>query len=157
MTKQRMQLLAFCILLPLALFGWYLHDNHITLREFMYPAPWMRVGDVSLKVNLASTPLERERGLSGRDSIGADGMLFIFPKSDYHGFWMKDMRFPIDMIWISEDLKVVHIEKNVSPDSYPHVFRPTSPARYILETDAHFADTFDISLGQRVVLPPKVN
>lgn len=155
MTTQRLQLLAFCILVPLGVFFWYLQSKDLTVQEFIYPAPWMRIGDLSLNVQLAVTAQEREQGLSGRDSIGADGLLFIFPESGYHGIWMKNMRFPIDIMWIGSNLKVVHIEENVSPDTYPKIFRPPVPALYVLETEARYVDTFGIAVGQEVVLPPR--
>ncbi len=154
MTTARIQLLIFCILLPIGIFFWYLESRDLSVQEFIYPAPWMRIGDLSLDVQVAATPKEREQGLSGRDSIGADGLLFVFPESGYHAIWMKNMRFPIDIIWIGADLKVVHIEENVSPDTYPRMFRPQSPARYVVETEARYVDTFGVAVGQEVVLPP---
>jgi uncharacterized membrane protein (UPF0127 family) len=156
MTAQRIQLFIFCILLPIGVFSWYLHHKDLTLQEFIYPVPRMRVGDLSLSVELAKTAAEREQGLSGRDSLTTDGLLFIFPKSGYPGIWMKNMRFPIDIIWIGADLKIVHIEENVSPESYPKIFRSSVPALYVLETNARFVDTFGIAVGQEVTLPPHV-
>lgn len=155
MTRERIQVLAFCILLPLGVFFWYLHSKDMTVQEFIHPVPWMRIGDLSLHINFARTAEERQQGLSGKKEIGADGLLFVFPESGYPGIWMKGMLFPIDIIWIDKSLHVVHIEQNVSPDSYPKVYRPSQPAQYVLETKSHFVDTFGIAVGQEVTLPPE--
>ena len=156
MTTQRIQLLLFIILVPVGFFFWYLHEKDMTVSELISPAPRMRIGDLAVRVELAMTPAERMRGLSGRDEIGTDGLLFVFPESDYHGIWMKDMRFPIDIIWIDEALTIIHIEHNVQPDTYPKVFRPRTPARYVLETNSHYVETFGYTVGQTVTLPVQV-
>ena len=83
------------------------------------------------------TPEERAQGLSGRSGLTDDeGMLFIFDYDARHGFWMKDMLFALDIIWLDADMNVVHAETDVSPDTYPRSFVPTVPARYVLEINA---------------------
>ena len=73
------------------------------------------IGEQVIYVEVADNPEARARGLSFRNSIGPnDGMLFVFDSPGSHGFWMKDMIFPIDIIWISSD-KVVGFEENVDP------------------------------------------
>lgn len=106
----------------------------------------------NIEIELAQTPAERTRGLSGRKSLAPDhGMLFIFEKSGIYGFWMPDMLFSIDILWIDEEKKIVHIEKNVSPDSYPKIFTPTVAAKYVLEVPAGFSDENKIVVGNTVV------
>ena len=103
-----------------------------------------------LSCELASTPTERAAGLSNRTSLcPACCMLFSFESSGRHGFWMKDMRFPIDIIWTDENLTVVDVKENVAPDSYPEVFRPRAPARFVLELNAGSAERHDIEIGDR--------
>lgn len=112
------------------------------------------VGDLAVKVTIADEQAERLKGLSGVDSIDdLEGKLFIFDRSDRYGIWMKDMKFPIDIIWINEDLQVVDIKENVNPDTYPRVFRPSAPARFVLEVNAYFAKTFQVEKGDRVNIP----
>lgn len=94
---------------------------------------YVEVDGQKIVVDIADSDEERIKGLSGREE---QSMLFIFPNEDFHGIWMKDMLFPIDIIWIDKDLKIVHIEKNVSPDTYPEIFIPENKALYILETPA---------------------
>lgn len=104
-------------------------------------------------IEVADTPEKRTQGLSGRESIADNyGMLFIFSEPAYHGFWMKDMRVPIDIIWISSTGTIVHIEHELSPDTYPDVFTPPSPARYVLETRAGYAREHDWEEGTQLDL-----
>src|SRR3990167_2025451 len=77
----------------------------------------------------------------------AGAMFFVFPVSDTYGFWMRHMQFPIDMIWIDENFRIVHIEKSVTPDSFPETFTPDAPARFVLETSAGFAKKNGILIG----------
>ena len=78
---------------------------------------FMIVGNFKIPVSLARNETERIKGLSGTHSMpNKYGMFFDFEHSDYQSMWMKDMLFPIDIVWIDEDYKIVHIEK---------IFRPT--------------------------------
>jgi len=104
-------------------------------------------------VEVADTPEKRTQGLSGRESVPDDyGMLFIFDENAKHGFWMKDMRAPIDIIWIAENSVIVHIEHEVEPSTYPNVFTPQAPALYVLETKAGYAKEHGWSEGMSVDL-----
>ena len=72
---------------------------------------YVKIAGQSVKVDLALTAAEQMQGLSGRTELKEnEGMLFIFPQSGNYPFWMKDMNFPIDMIWLGEDLKVIYIK-----------------------------------------------
>jgi hypothetical protein len=74
-------------------------------------------------------------------------MLFEFPASGYYPFWMKDMRFPIDIIWISANKKVVKVQKDLQPSSYPRTFSSAEPAQYILELKAGEAAQLGLANG----------
>lgn len=105
----------------------------------------------SFRVEVVSTPASRQKGLSGRKEIPQDyGMLFIFPTLGAHGFWMKDMHVAIDIIWLSDTGNILGIEENVSPDTYPNVFYPPEPVRYVLETRAGEARRKGWSEGELV-------
>ncbi len=107
-----------------------------------------------MRVTVLDGLAERKRGLSGRPSLDPnEGMLFVFSEDDYHGIWMKEMLFPIDIIWIDKDGVVVSVESAARPDSYPRVFEPSAPARYVIETNEHFAESFGIRHGSTVKLP----
>ena len=117
-------------------------------------------GGVSLRIEYATTIEARERGLSWRESIAPDqAMLFVFPSDDYYGFWMKDTLVPLDIFWLDSQGQVVSIQEEVQPSSYPDVFYPTTPARYVLETAAGFAREHAIATGTPLLLksPPTVS
>ena len=80
-------------------------------------------------------------------------MLFVFDKPEKHSFWMKDMKFPINIIWLDSHGKVVHIEENLEPcplapicPSYP----PSADSQYVLETVAGFTQRNIISVGTNI-------
>jgi hypothetical protein len=105
---------------------------------------------VLLAVDLAETPATQEKGLSGRSSMPSDhGMLFIFSDEDYWGFWMRDMRFPLDIIWFNSNRQAVFIESNLPPCSAQNcpIYTPTARARYVLEVNAGFVATQKITIG----------
>jgi len=111
------------------------------------------IGRLTIPVIIADTPELRTRGLSGRSALPQDSGMFFDMKSDgNHGIWMKEMHFPIDIIWIDRSLRIVTIEANAAPDSYPKVFYPRSLARYVLEVRAGFAVEHGITLGDQVAI-----
>ncbi len=110
-----------------------------------------------VNVELAITHEEREVGLSGRPHLDEDeGMLFIFEYPGKYGFWMKDMNFAIDIVWISEKGTVVHIEENVKPSSFPKVFMNGPGAKYVLEVQAGSVKKRGLYLGTQLYLPELV-
>ena len=112
------------------------------------------LGGQEISVSVADTANERTQGLSGRESLESnEGMLFMFPEEGMYSFWMKDMRFSIDMLWISSQGDVVHLEHGVSPASYPTAFSSSVPAQYVLEVPAGFSNTHGIKIGDRATLP----
>lgn len=113
------------------------------------PRVAVRIGDGVYNARLAETPAQLERGLSGTKHLGSnEGMLFVFDHDAKWSIWMKDMNFPIDIIWMDQDKKVVHIVKNASPDNYPQErFTPKSDARYVLEVPAGSVDARSININ----------
>ena len=101
---------------------------------------------------VVSTTEALARGLSGRPSLPKDsGMLFVFPNVGIYGFWMKDMNFPIDIVWINADKKVSGIARDVEPTTYPKVFYPPSEIRYVLELNSGGALDYGIATGTKLV------
>ena len=105
-------------------------------------------------VNLlvVQTPDETMWGLSDFPSLPPDtGMMFQFDTPGIYPFWMKDMRFALDMIWLDSDNKVVTIHENISPDTYhknpPELFLPTSPASAVIEVPAGFVKEYEVRIG----------
>jgi uncharacterized membrane protein (UPF0127 family) len=108
----------------------------------------------ALTAELANTQASRELGLSGRHMMkDTDGMLFAFDVPGRYGFWMKDMEFPLDIIWIDENGVVVSIERGLTPESYTNnkqVFMNQADASYVLEVNAGQAEKFGLYLGSKV-------
>lgn len=106
--------------------------------------------DVSINIEKVTTEEERQIGLSKYSKFPAqNGMLFVFDRSDYYSIWMKDMKFPIDIIWLDETMKIVDIEKDVAPETFPESFTPKQKSKYILEVNAGFADKNFLKLGDQ--------
>ena len=105
----------------------------------------------ALEAEVADTRASRELGLSGRKQMGDDeGVLFVFDGPGRYGFWMKDMQFPLDIVWINQNGVVVSIERNLSPDTYPQTYMNQSDASYVLEMKAGLAEKFGLYLGSKV-------
>lgn len=113
----------------------------------------LKINNAVLNIEIADTTEKREDGLSGRENLPENqGMLFPFEKEDYYSFWMKDMDFPIDIIWIGNDLKIVDIAENISPKTYPKNFKPSRPAKYAIETNAYWIRNNNIKIGDYIPL-----
>lgn len=111
----------------------------------------LKIGEITLNIEIADTATKRERGLSGKTGLGeSEGLLFVFEKEGYYGFWMKDMNFPIDIAWLDKNKKIIHIEKAVDPKTYPKTFNPSSPSLYVLETSAGFFARNNVKIGDLV-------
>ncbi len=118
----------------------------------------LAVDGAMLNVEIASTTMEQTRGLSYRDSLGAnDGMLFVFPSGGVQHFWMKDMHFPLDMIWIS-GTTVAGVTENIpAPASGTALWNLSiysSPANVdkVLEVNAGTAAKYGIKAGDTVAI-----
>lgn len=108
---------------------------------------------VKITAELAITSQEEESGLSDRSGLAPNsGMLFVFDPPQVPGFWMKDMLFSLDILYIAQDGTIVTIVPNLSPATYPDAFHPTAPVQYVLEVPAGFAANNGIAVGQKVVV-----
>jgi uncharacterized membrane protein (UPF0127 family) len=104
--------------------------------------------DSTFSVAVSRTTAELRKGLSGSDPLlSGQGMLFVFPEDGRYGIWMKDMNYPIDVLWLSSDKKVVHIREGFLPSSFPEVEHPSSSARYVLELSAGSVRRSGIKIG----------
>lgn len=110
-------------------------------------------GDMRIAVSIADSPQEREQGLSNTSPLLVNtGKFFVFEESGYHGFWMKDMNYSIDIIWLDESMSIVSIAQNVSPESFPEVFYPAGTSMYVLEAMAGFSTIHGLEIGQSFTL-----
>jgi uncharacterized membrane protein (UPF0127 family) len=112
------------------------------------------VNGIELVAYVAATNEQKAKGLSVKDTLPEyEAMLFVFETAQEHSFWMKNMKFPIDIIWLDSDKAVVHIEHNLQPCSFDLLcpsYKPNNNALYVLETVAGFAQKHDIVEGTRV-------
>jgi uncharacterized membrane protein (UPF0127 family) len=109
---------------------------------------YVAIAGQKVKVDAAITKGEKEKGLSGRTGLEKNtGMLFIFDQPGKYPFWMKDMNFSIDIIWLSADKKVMYIKKDARPESYPEAFGPEEDAKYVLEVPAGFSEENNLQRG----------
>ena len=110
------------------------------------------VGDTyCLQLDVAQSPEKKRRGLSDRRTLAADeGMLFLYERPGRYGFWMKDMNFPIDIIWLDKDNRVVGLKREAQPESFPETFRPKKSAKKVIEVVSGFTKTENINLGDRL-------
>ncbi len=132
------------------------HCNSRTCVEKNLQTRTVLLKNIPISVTLAQTNAEITKGLGGKSRLKEnEGMLFVFSKPDVYKFWMKDMKFSIDIVWI-ENNKVVFIHKSVSPDTYPTTFSPTQPAGLVLELPGGFCDTHGVSVGDSFSYAPPV-
>ena len=143
------------VLVALALVGGAVYAVFIRNDNPAAPLGTVTINNKTFQVEVADTPLKRERGLSGRDRVGgaADGMLFVFETSAAYPFWMKDMKFPIDIIWIKDD-RVIGISDSLEPSTepVPSSYLPPDDVNYVLEFPAGFAGKYSIDKGAEVAI-----
>ncbi len=103
----------------------------------------------SYRLEVADTDALRAAGLGNRSSLSADqGMLFNYSTPAMRCFWMKDMRFPIDMIWLDRTKKATYIERDVNPSTYPQTF--CHAGVYVIELNSGEAARAGLEVGQPV-------
>jgi uncharacterized membrane protein (UPF0127 family) len=108
----------------------------------------VKIAGQNIKVDLALTRETQAQGLSGLSNLAENhGMLFVFEKPGSYYFWMKGMNFPIDIIWLTEDMKVVYIKKNAQPEAFLETFGPDINTKYVLEVVSGFSDKNNLKVG----------
>lgn len=110
------------------------------------------INNYILVADLSITYEQIIKGLSIKSSLKEnEGMLFVLNSSSRRGFWMKDMNFPIDVIWLNENKEIIHIKKNLEPCvSNCPVYYPDQNSKYVLETVAGFADKQNLKVGDTI-------
>ncbi|KKP89822.1 hypothetical protein A2456_00110 [Candidatus Nomurabacteria bacterium RIFOXYC2_FULL_36_19] len=125
-------------------------SRNLNLENIKY----VKIAGQEIKVDLALTKEARAQGLSGRKDLKEnEGMLFVFERSGNYLFWMKDMFFSIDIIWLGEDMKVIYIKKDARPELYPEIYGSQEgkpDARFILEVVSGFSDKNNLKVGDGV-------
>lgn len=118
-------------------------------------SPTAKINNRTFKLFVAKTDKDKQVGLSKYKSIKEEqGMIFSFGKDDYYRFWMKEMKFPIDLIYIN-DGKIVTIYKNVpipKDKSNPQIYNSNKPADTVLEISAGLSQKYNFKEGDSVAL-----
>lgn len=134
-------------------FGGFLYLESKKDPAFAITSP-MKIDTVEVEASIAKTLPERIQGLSGTKALPKDVVkLFMFNSAGQHSIWMKDMNYAIDILWVDEKGKIVHIEEKVSPDTYPESFTSDELAYYVIETRAGFVEENGVIVGEMVELP----
>lgn len=123
-----------------------------------YPSAEVTIGMHRVQVDVADTPERMARGLSGRPNLAEGrGMLFPYARPALHGFWMFDMRFDIDIVWIRAD-RIVDLTLGAphDPPGELPVYRPSEPADLVLEVPAGTSQRLGWQVGDRVTVDPPV-
>ncbi len=130
---------------------------YLKAREYLLPKTVLTFGGVKIVVEIADTPISRTRGLGGHTPLAENqGMLFLFPQADRHQFWMKDMKFPLDIVWLQNG-RVVDIAPRVpvSTTADLPVYTPRLPATSVLELKAGFTERHGVKIGDTASLLTK--
>jgi uncharacterized membrane protein (UPF0127 family) len=144
------------VALTVFLFGYFsFQPTKISSPREENSIQYVKIGGQTIKTELALTQEAQTLGLSGRKGIAeGTGMLFVFPKPGKNYFWMKEMKFPIDIVWLDENLKIIYIAQSVSPESYPATFGPEKESQYVLEISAGFAEKNNLQENDQVEFLP---
>lgn len=116
------------------------------------PEGWVRIGASEVAVEIADTPAKQQRGLGYRDSLAWDtGMYFPYPRAVIPSFWMRGMRFSIDIVWI-RDGRIVDVHDNVpfEPGGNGPTVRPREAADAVLEVPSGYRRASGWRIGDRV-------
>ena len=156
-------LLAGLVFLAITFFTSIIFDNQFKGTN-LTPVPTkqatqtIKIGDEQLEVEIMQTLEDQKQGLSGRISLANDhGMLFVYSNPALYKFWMKDMLFPLDIIWINNG-KVIEITDNVPPPeqnadiSQLPTYSPLQPVTGVLEVSAGYVKKHNIIIGDQVEL-----
>lgn len=126
--------------------GWYVWAGYRFKDADDGKIDWLTLRNSSYFLSTASSAEEQQKGLGGLTGMHASrGMIFPYDKEAERCFWMKDMRFPIDIIWVDANKKVSHIEQNLQPDTYPQSY--CAPGQYVIELNAGEAHKNGLKTG----------
>ena len=140
-------IIAVVIILVILIISWQLSARQPARKI-------LTIGQAEITVEIADTENLRAQGLSGRKFLADNqGLLFVFPQPLRPAFWMKDMLFPLDLIWL-KDNQVVGYEKNLLPagENPPVLYRPSQDVNLVLEVNAGWVDEQGIKVGDELVV-----
>lgn len=136
------------IVLIIAIFGFsFLATSSKEPRNTSDHTTCLQIEQECFELEIMDSNQERLKGLSERLSLPeGQGMLFVFEEIEEQCFWMKDMLFNIDIVWLDESKTIRKIERNISPDTYPELFCGDN-AKYVLEFNEGFVERYGLKPG----------
>lgn len=144
MEKNKKFICFFSVLLFLVTLIFYIQSNVYSFRGNMIKK--VELGGKIFRFEIVNSPNKMILGLSGRKKICIHcGMLFVFSENKNHSFWMKNMKFPLDIIWLEKGV-IKKIEKNIPADS-PHIFSPNTDSDIVLEVNGGTVERLNIKEG----------
>ena len=124
------------------------------VNDSEYLKGYVIVDNYKILVDIALTDKQVQDGLSIKNSLNEnEGMLFFLGEPRKASFWMKNMKFPIDIIWLDETFSIVHIEQELQPCEsvfYCKSYKPNSEALYVLETIDGFSKKHNLQIGDNI-------
>lgn len=107
--------------------------------------------EVPIEIEIAETEGAITQGLMHRKSMDFNrGMLFIFPDNEVRSFWMKNTIIPLDIIYVSENMKIVAIKDHTTPYTTTSIPSNNRKAKYVVEVNAGFAGKYGIKVGDSI-------
>jgi uncharacterized protein len=124
------------------------------VNDSEYLKGYVTIDNYKILVDIAITDKQVQDGLAIKNTLNEnEGMLFFLGEPSKASFWMKDMKFPIDIIWLNETFSIVHIEQELQPCKSVFdckSYTPNSEALYVLETIDGFAKKHDLKIGDNI-------
>jgi hypothetical protein len=143
---------SFTVLLALACFTGGCRNGGAAATSATLPTVLMKIGSKTFTLEIANDAAEREKGLMRRDSMPADhGMIFVFPGEERLGFYMKNTRIPLDIIFLNADGVVVSI-KQMRPYDVSTTYTDV-PAKWAIELNQGQAASAGVKIGDRLTIP----
>lgn len=133
-----------------------IQDNlsNISVNDSTYLKGYLIIDQYTMFVDIALTDKQKQEGLSIKNSLNEnEGMLFFLEEPSKASFWMKNMHFPIDIIWLDANFSIVHIEKELPPCTlafYCPSYKPLKESLYVLETIDGFANDHHLKVGDKI-------
>lgn len=113
----------------------------------------MSIGGIPFTLEIADTRLKQIRGLTRREAIQENyGMVYVLDAPSRYAYWMKDMFFATDVVWLDAFYRVIDLEAGITPETYPKIYEPDQPALFVLELPAGSIQKAGITLGGTVDL-----
>lgn len=147
---RRLAIIFSLLFIAILIFAWFGLGPDKTKKIMGEVPACLKIRQECFDMEVADTGGERVVGLSGRSSLPKDrGMLFVFEGTGIQCFWMKNMMFMLDIIWVNEQKTIIKVEESVSPETYPNSFCSDN-TKYVLEFNQGFAEKYGLKPGTKL-------